>query len=145
MDRPSSSPLFSPAESEFVRRTVAHENRVTPLLQGNSPGTNVKKKPKRSVGDRYDTASYRRAIHRACDKAFAAPEGYTDSQVKQWQSDHRWSPNQLRHAIATQIRATDNMNVEHVAAALGHADLATSQIYAERDERKAIEVAMLIG
>ena len=30
---------------------------------------NVKRKPKRTAGQRYDADSYRRAIHRACDKA----------------------------------------------------------------------------
>lgn len=65
---------FRPCDSEEKRRAARHEARVTPPSCGNAPGTNVKRHPKRTAGERYETASYRRAIHRACDKAFPHPE-----------------------------------------------------------------------
>jgi len=61
---------FSPADSERQRRRQRHEQRATPLSYGNRPGINRKRRPKRKAGEQYTTASYRRAIHRTCDKAF---------------------------------------------------------------------------
>jgi len=143
LHRASDQPLFSPTESELARRAARHEERVTPPDVGNAPGTNRKRRPKRTPGSGYETASYRRAIARACNKAFPAPEGHTESQVKDWQASHRWAPNQLRHTAATQVRA--KLGLEHVQGMLGHSDIGTSQIYAERDRSLAIEAAMLLG
>ena len=43
--------------------------------------------------------SYGRAIAGACKKAWPAPEEIRGDKeaVKAWDSEHRWSPNQLRH------------------------------------------------
>ena len=71
---------FSPAESEGRRRAETHERRQTPMSCGNRPGTNRSDSPSRPAGRKYTTACCRRAIERA---------GVT-----------RWTPNQLRHAIA---------------------------------------------
>ena len=159
--RPDDSYCFSPAESEADRRHEAHENRKTPMSCGNRPGTNVKRKPKRSTGSKYTKDSYRRAIHRACDTAFP-PVGQlakrADETVKQWkcrltpeqreslkkwQSDHRWSPNRLRHSAATEIRR--RFGLEAAQVALGHASADVSQIYAERDLSKAAEIMREVG
>ncbi|QDT14610.1 tyrosine-type recombinase/integrase [Alienimonas californiensis] len=43
----------------------------------------------------------------------------------------RWSPNQLRHTCATQLRA--KYGIELTRTVLGHSDIGTSEIYAERD------------
>jgi integrase len=70
----------------------------------------------------------------------------TDEQrveLKKWQSDHRWSPNQLRHTAATEIRR--NFGVEATATVLGHAKADVTQIHAERDLALAAEVARQIG
>ena len=72
--REKESHCFRPVDSEKQRRAEQHANRTTPLSYGNRPGTNRKRKPKRTAGERYTTESYRRAIHRACDLAFPAPE-----------------------------------------------------------------------
>ena len=72
--RSAESHCFSPADSEKKRRADQHENRKTPLSCGNVPGTNRKRRPKRTAGEQYDTASYRRAIHRACGKV-TCPHG----------------------------------------------------------------------
>ena len=141
--RDKETPCFSPAESEKKRREQLHEGRVTPLHHGNRPGTNRKRRPKRKAHDRYDVGSYRRAIHRACDKAFPAPEGSTDDEVKKWQSDHRWFPHQLRHSAATRIR--DEFGIDAASAVLGHSSLAITQTYAEVNKQKAVQAMSKIG
>ena len=72
-------------------------------------------------------ASYRRAIHRGCDRA-GIP---------------RWSPNRLRHTAATMIRR--DFGLEAGAVVLGHAKIETTQVYAERDLGRAREVMRQVG
>ena len=62
----------------------------------------------------YIPAAYRTAIQRACDRAFPHPTldqkpaaQLTEAErqeLKQWRSDHRWHPHQLRHTYATEAR-----------------------------------------
>jgi len=134
---------FAPSDSERKRRREQHEQRVTPLKYGNRPGSNRKRKPKRSAGDCYTNDSYRRAIHRACDKAFLPADELTGAEVKAWRSRHRWSPNQLRHAAATEIRK--QFGLEAAQVALGHSNANVTQIYAERDLSKAAEIMRQVG
>jgi len=159
--RDKESHCFQPIDSERKRRAAQHDNRTTPLFCGNKPGSNRKKKPKRVAGEKYTTDSYRRAIHRACDIAFPAPgplfrrDGesvkhwhgrLTDkerAELKQWQSDHRWSPNQLRHSAATEIRKRYGLEAAQVI--LGHASADVTQVYAERDLQKAVEIMREVG
>ena len=69
--RDAESYCFRPCDSEAKRLAAANAARVTPLSCGNRPGSNRKRRPKRSPGDRYEVDSYRRAIHRACDRRSA--------------------------------------------------------------------------
>lgn len=148
---------FSPADSEKKRRQAAHEARRTPLRRGNRPGTNRSAKPKRPAGERYTTDSYRRAIHRACELAFSMPEELRKvpkeetaeqaaarlAAAKAWRDTHCWSPNQLRHAAATEIRK--RFGLEAAQVALGHSVADVTQIYAERDLAKAAAVMREVG
>ncbi|MCC7086333.1 MAG: site-specific integrase [Pirellulales bacterium] len=144
---------FRPCDSEAKRRAAVHAARKTPLSCGTKPGQRRKARPKRAPGDCYSVASYRRAIARACDVAFPHPEllALKDSQLsdkqraelRQWQDDHRWAPNQLRHTAATDIRR--QFGLEAAQITLGHSQANTTQIYAERDMQKGIEVARRIG
>ena len=81
----------------------------------------------RPAQDGYTVAAYRRAITRACDQAGVA----------------HWSPNQLRHARAQEIRR--DFGIEAVQAALGHQRVETSQIYAKRTNELSLEVARRCG
>ena len=54
-----------------------------------------------------------------------------------------WHPRQLRHALATKVRA--EYGLEGAAAVLGHSSLATSQIYAEVNETLATKIMAEIG
>jgi len=78
----------APAESKRRRRAKLSKNRITPKNQGNSPGSNRVGNPRRSTSDSYTTDSFRRAIKRVCKR----------------HNIENWSPNQLRHTAATEIR-----------------------------------------
>lgn len=141
--RDEKSTCFSPLEAVKHHLATKKERRVTPLNCGNRPGSNRKRNPKRKARNAYDTDSYRRAIARACDRAFPAPEGTEGEQLKAWQKENRWAPNRLRHTKATEIRR--NFGIDCARVILGHSDVATSEIYAELDLQKAREVARKIG
>jgi integrase len=120
-------PLFSPAEAVVAKMDERGRNRVTPLTCGNRPGSNLKAKPKRKPGDRYDIAAYRRAINRGCKRADVP----------------HWHPHQLRHNHATMVRKQYGLEVARIL--LGHKTAAVTEIYAEADQKKAVEIAAKIG
>lgn len=134
---------FRPCDSEAKRRAAVHAERSTPLSCGNKPGSKRKRRPQRAAGEQYDTRSYGRAITRACDKAFPAPEGIENEALEQWRQEHRWSPNRLRHTAATNVRR--EFGLEAAQIILGHSQANVTQVYAERDLAKGIEVARKIG
>ena len=72
-------------------------------------------------------SSVRTAIIRGCRRA----------------SVPNWSPNQLRHAAATEIRA--KYGIEGAQVILGNAQVTTSQIYAEVNVERGREIAKLVG
>ncbi len=125
--RAAESACFSPIESEKQRRELRHEARKTPMNEGNRPGSNISRKPRKTPGENYTTGSYARAIKYACIR------GKLES----------WAPNQLRHSVATDIRK--KFGLEAAQVTLGHSDANVTQIYAERDTSKAIAVAMEVG
>lgn len=125
--RDAAAYCFRPCDSDAKRQANRSAERKTPLSCGNRPGTNRRAKPKRKPGESYSTASYRRAIQRACDAA----------EVE------RWSPNRLRHTAATEIRR--EFGLEAAQVILGHAAVGVTQVYAERDMAKGLEVARRIG
>ena len=144
---------FRPCDSEAKRRAAAHAERKTPLTYGNRPGSNRRPHPQVAPGDHYETASYRRAISRGCDKAFPHPTlGPTPvgelteaegAELRAWQSDHRWAPNRLRHTAATEVRRVGGLEAAQII--LGHSAASTTEIYAERDLNKGLDVARKIG
>lgn len=127
LERSPQAFCFSPAEAENARRTSNHQKRVTAICCGNRPGSNKKRSPKRTPGDRYTPDSYRRAIARACVLA-GIPV---------------WGPNRLRHTAATEIRK--RFGLDAAQAALGHSKANITQVYAELNLEKAVEVAKEIG
>ena len=80
-----------------------------------------------AAGQCYTVDSYRRAITRACKQAGVAP----------------WAPNRLRHARATEIRRSYGLEAAQVV--LGHSSANVTQVYAERDLARAIDVARETG
>lgn len=126
-ERDSETFCFSPTESEARRRSAAAANRKTPLSCGNRPGTNRVAVPCRRAKERYTTASYRRAIHRACEKL----------------EIEKWSPNRLRHTASTEIRR--RFGIDAARAVDGHGATSTTEIYAELDQTLAIQVMRELG
>lgn len=104
----------------------------------------VKRSVPKTVGEHYTNDSFRRAIHRACELAFPYPKNATTAEKAEWRKVYWWSPNQLRHSLATEVRAVER-DLESVAAVLGHSNVSTSEIYAERNLKLAIEVMQKIG
>ncbi|MCC6492158.1 MAG: site-specific integrase [Pirellulales bacterium] len=151
--RGSEDYCFRPCDSEAKRRAARHAARRTPLSCGNKPGSNRRIRPRTSPGNRYTPSTYRRAINRACDKAFPHPTlGYAlrsaftaeqEAELVKWQSDLRWSPNQLRHTAATEVRR--QFGLEAAQIVLGHSKADVTQVYAERDLEKGVLVARAIG
>jgi len=125
--RGADDPLFSPAESERQRLEAQHEARMTPMSCGNKPGSNVKANPRKKPGISFTTQSYSKAISNAATKAGV----------------DRWSANQLRHTRATEIRS--KYGLEAAAAILGHSEIGVTQIYAEADVQRALEVTRKTG
>ena len=119
-DRPVDAPLFSPREAEAERHAKAPTHR-----RPNQPPT--PRQTDRTVGDTYATDSYRRAIERGC-KAAGVPI---------------WTPHRLRHNAGTMIRK--DFGVEAAQLMLGHARAGVTQVYAEVNAAKAVEVARRIG
>ncbi len=120
---------------------------MTPLSCGNRSGKRSGglkgERSRKRPSESYDTASYRRAIYYACDKAFPPADSLEGEGLRKWRSEHHWSPNRLRHTKGTEVRK--DFGLEHAQIYLGHAAANVTQIYAERDKEKALEVARKIG
>jgi hypothetical protein len=151
--------LFSPRRGlEEVRaeRRLLRKTPVQPVQQNRR-----KRRPKRAPGERWTVAAYYHVIFDACARAFPAPDPLekqageskqqwqarlTEEQkaeLKAWRQEHVWSPNQLRHSHATEVRR--RFGLEAAQAALGHSKADVTQIYAERDLALAAKVAAEMG
>ena len=153
--------IFSPSEAEAARREKLHAERKTPLSCGNRPGSNRVRSPGRRPGDSYDVPTYRRAIERACDKAWPPPaplcqaEDETRDQwrkrltkeqraaLAKWRAEHRWHPHQVRHRAGTDFRKT--YGLEAAQCLLGHKTLTAAQIYAEKNVATAKQIMAEVG
>jgi len=110
--------LFSPADAMAERYAARSTHRRKP---------NLHRKTKRRLKSRYTRMAYAKAIAYACEKA----------------SVPHWTPNQLRHAAATQIRREHGLDAAQVI--LGHKTARITEVYAELDKAKAIEVVRRSG
>ena len=153
--------LFTPADSLAWRRAERTKARRTPLSCGNVPGSNVAARPRWRPGDRYRTGTYGGAIAKACDRAFPAAGDLawrdresaaawaarlSDEQrgeLARWQERHRWAPNRLRHAAATEFQ--NQFGIERARVLLGHSKVSTTALYAERDDAAAADAARQVG
>lgn len=127
LDREPTAQLFRPSDTDAEVRARRELERVTPLKQGNRAGTNRRQEPKRKPSDLYSSIAFARAITRAAEKAGV----------------EHWSPNRLRHSRATEVRS--KFGLDAAAAILGHSEVGVTQVYAEQDRDKALQVARAIG
>jgi integrase len=135
--------IFSPMESMQLFRIENHSRRKTPISYGNHPGSNRRRNPAKLPGDHYTLHSYARAIARGCDKASPAPDDIKGDESRQWRKAHRWSPHRLRHNAATNLRKEFGLDIARVI--LGHRSAAITEVYAELDHAKALEVVGKVG
>jgi integrase len=118
--------LFRPCDAageHHARRAAARKTRRTPseVRRGR------RRRPRRKPGARYGRRSYRQAIVRACRRA-GVPE---------------WSPLQLRHTCATEVRRL--YGLEASQCVLGHERADVTQLYAERNEALAARIMEEVG
>ena len=130
-DRPDDQPIFSPQRSEEGRRAqlrASRQSKPTPSQLSRDKTREAHRNcGKRSPGTAYTPASFARAIRRACER-HGIPH---------------WTPNQLRHTRATQLRR--KYGLDGAGAVLGHARLETTQIYAERAVELAERISLETG
>lgn len=117
---------YSPAEALKEHNASRREARETPIYLRGAKRL-LKGQGGRPAGEQYNTAAYRRAIHRACERA----------------EIEKWSPNQLRHLRAGEIK--ERLGIEVAGAVLGHRHLKTTEVYADRKLQQSIEAARLLG
>lgn len=119
--------IFSPIVSEGRRNAARKRQRESPMTPSQR-ARRPKKSPKQAKRPKYDTDSYRKAIRYAIRKAFRAGVVIP-----------HWHPNQLRHAIATEIR--EHLTEQAAQIYLGHACMETTAIYAKKNLSELIAVA----
>jgi integrase len=148
--------VFSPAEADRERRDRLRSERKSPMTPSQS-ARQQKENGQRRPKDHYTVASYRRAIERACEIAFRMPdqlriipiglpaheEKRRRREAAQWRKAHCWHPNQLRHTFGTEARREGGIETSRIL--LGHASIATSEIYAEPDRTAAQKMIAKIG
>lgn len=115
----------------------------------------------------YTKDRYTRAVTRACEKAFGMPKQLKERALREakklvaaglltaaelesrreaaaaWRAKCCWAPNQLRHAMGTEIRR--RFDLESAQTVLGHKHANTTEIYAERDLAKARAIIREVG
>jgi len=121
--------FFSPRRIVEAAHAERSSKRATPRYPSHMKRNERKRaaSPTRPPAGRYTSQSYARAVNRACLLAGVVP----------------WSPNQLRHAAATQIR--HRFGLEAAQAVLGHAKPDMTLIYAEGNAALAASVAVELG
>lgn len=125
LERDPDAYCFSPREAmewrNAQRRTKRRSKVQPPRLDRRKPA------PRKQPGEKYTTATYRRAIRSAC---FA-------------QKIPAWTPNMIRHTVGTIVR--QRFGLEASQCTLGHRHAAVTQVYAQRNQRLAADVAKAIG
>lgn len=154
-DRDAEEYFFSPLEAynEATQRRQAKASGSR--SQPRTPAIEPQRKPRH--GSHYTKDSYNRAISRACEIAFEMPaelrriskqlseddQAQLGRRAAEWRKIHCWSPNQLRHTAATELRRQLDLDASRVV--LGHSDARTTATYAERDFESAKAIMAKLG
>ncbi len=128
------APLFSPRESRqhFDAHRPHGEDSTEKRREAwrrywHNYNRKHRKKRRPAAGETYSTRSYGNCVTVACRKA-GVPA---------------FRCNRIRHSYATKVRKDHGLEAAQVL--LGHASADVSQVYAERDLAKAVEIAKKIG
>ena len=127
---PKDRPLFSPWDS-IAERAAAASGHRRPDQQRTPRETD------RVVGEVYDVRAVNRAVTRAIAAANADPARADMPKIPHWHL------HQIRHSFGTRARA--ELGLQAASAALGHADVNTTKIYAELESGLAETVARKMG
>lgn len=132
--------LFSPRRAVEDLRAARAAARETPRYHSHMIRNREKRKvnPKRIPAECYTSRSYSAAVSRAIEKANAKA-----GKNKGKAAIPHWHPNQLRHSHGTRVRK--EFGLEAAQVALGHSKADVTQVYAERNQALAAEVAAKIG
>jgi integrase len=141
--------LFQPREAMAAYRAEQRRNRKSKVQP--SQEYRKKAKPKKVPGQRYTSRSYAQAIAKAAQSARGrrAAELYRGQSLTIRQAFRQateeiphWHPNQLRHSLATELRPH---GLDVTKTILGHTQVETTQVYAEKDLAAAMELVARIG
>jgi integrase len=141
--------LFSPKDAMAAFRARQRSQRKTRVQP--SQLNRRKRKPRKQPGECYVTMSYNHAVAKA---VVAANNAQACAPCKQLKPKDRcescrsaaiphWHPHMARHSHATEVRR--QFGLEAAQVALGHAQANVTEIYAERDLARAVNVAKQIG
>jgi len=117
--------LFSPADTMEAFRQKQRQDRKTKVQP--SQVSRKKKRPRRAPGDHYIPRAIAHAITVACKRA----------GVQHWHS------HQLRHSVATAVRR--EYGLDAARALLGQHGPQVTELYAELDQAKAVEIVKQLG
>lgn len=147
------APLFSPRQSwaEGMQRKAERGKFTRTRARRGGIGEPYVCQVKRRAGgdipawikDQYTRRAYWNSVQHLCDRADkiahkARPEVAANQRIIQ-----RWHPHRLRHNAATLIRAEFGLDVAREI--LGHRSIGTTEIYAERDRRRAEQAMSAVG
>lgn len=101
---------------------------------------------KGKIGERYDTVAYYNAVMygiEAANRARLAEAKAAGIDADKVELVPHWHPHQLRHNAATNLRREHGIEVARII--LGHRSPAITEVYAEVDHARAVEVMAKIG
>jgi hypothetical protein len=120
--------LREPTAYLFSPRQVAEANARELEQRRKRPNSKkVRLSQSRPPHEHYDDRGYRQAVVRACRRAGVS----------------EWTPGRLRHNAGTKVRAL--FGAEAAQLVLGHRNLSTTEIYAEKNRARYEEIAKQIG
>jgi integrase len=126
LQREAQAYLFSPKEVVAAFHAKRRKHRTSPMTPSQAQ-RRPKRKPLKAPRDHYSDESYCQAVERACERAGVA----------------KWTPGRLRHNAATRLRA--RYGIEAAQLVLGHQNLSTTEIYAERDMTQYAQIMREAG
>ena len=148
--------LFTPEQADREHRKAAREARTTGLNKNGEPYRRADGHGKlgREFASRYTADTYHQAIDRAIIRANKgimaqvrqANPGADEKRIDELYAAQRiktWYPYQLRHTAGTLAR--EAMGIEAASALLGHKNVKVTELYAEKSQKLAAEVAKAIA
>lgn len=122
LERDPAAYLFSP--KEVWEAKLASRRRDAKVAR---PRKRKRRRAARPPRDHYNDEGYCQAVERACKRA-GVP---------------KWTPGRLRHNAGTKVRA--KYGAEAAQLVLGHQNLSTTEIYAEKNRKRYEEIMKEIG